>query len=82
MKVDLQREARRGRAARAELALVQEHIEERKQKLFGQFCDPRTQDELYLLREEAQALQRVEEFLEQLVITGDLADKSTETGEA
>jgi DNA-binding TFAR19-related protein (PDSD5 family) len=81
MKVDLQREARRGRAARAELALVQEHIEERKQKLFGQFCDPRSDEELYLLKEEAQALQRVEEFLEQLVITGELAEKSTE-GEA
>lgn len=81
MKVDLQREARRGRAARAELALVREHIEERKQKLFGQFCDPRSDDELYLLKEEAQALQRVEEFLEQLVITGELAEKSTE-GEA
>ena len=81
MKVDLQREARRGRAARAELALVQEHIEERKKRLFGQFCDPRSDDELYLLREEAQALQRVEDFLEQVIITGDLAEKSTE-GEA
>ena len=81
MEVDLQKEARRGRAARAELALVQEHIEERKQRLFGQFCDPRSDDELYLLREEAQALQRVEDFLEQVIITGDLAEKSTE-GEA
>ena len=81
MKVDLQREARRGRAARGELALVQEHIEERKQRLFGQCCDPRSEDELYLLREEAQALQRVEDFLEQVIITGDLAEKSTE-GEA
>jgi hypothetical protein len=81
VKVDLQREARRGRAARAELALIREHFEERKQKLFGHFCDPRTQDDLYLLREEAQALQRVEDFLEQVIITGDLAEKSTE-GEA
>ena len=35
MEVDLQKEARRGRAARAELALVKEHIEAEKQKLFG-----------------------------------------------
>ena len=81
MKVDLQKEVRRGRAARAELALVQEHIEEQKKKLFGQFCDPRSDDELYLIREEAQALQRVEEFLQQVIITGDLAQKTNE-GEA
>ena len=79
--MDLQKEQRRGRAARKELALVREHIEERKRKLFGEFCDPRTDDGLYLLREEAQALSRVEEFLEQAIITGELAEKSTE-GEA
>jgi len=55
---------------------VQEHIDQRKENLFGQFCDPRSDDELYLLREEAKALQRVEEFLEQLVITGDLAERT------
>ena len=76
--VDLQKEARRGRAARAELALVQEHIEEQKQKLFGQFCDPRHEEEVYVIREEAKALQRVEDFLESLVTTGELAEKSSE----
>jgi hypothetical protein len=81
VKVDLQREARRGRAARAELALVREHIDSERERLFNKFCDPRSDDELYLLREEAQALQRVEDFLEQVIITGDLAEKSTE-GEA
>ena len=79
--MDLQNEQRRGRLARAELALVSEHIQERKKKLFGEFCDPRNGDELYLLREEAKALSRVEEFLEQAIITGELAEKSTE-GEA
>ncbi len=78
MEVDLQKEARRGRAARAELALVQEHIEEQKQKLFGQFCDPRHEEEVYVIREEAKALQRVEDFLESLVTTGELAEKSNE----
>ena len=78
MKVDLQKEARRGRAARAELALVQEHIEEQKQRLFGQFCDPRHEEEVYVIREEAKALQRVEDFLESLVTTGELAEKSNE----
>ena len=78
MEVDLQREARRGRAARAELALVQEHLEEQKQKLFGQFCDPRHEEEVYLIREEAKALQRVEDFLAELVTTGELAEKTNE----
>ena len=64
MSDQLQRESRRGRAARAELALVQEHIEEQKQKLFGQFCDPRHEEEVFIIREEAKALQRVEDFLQ------------------
>ena len=76
--VDLQKEARRGRAARAELALVKEHIDEEKQRLFGQFCDPRNEEEIYVIREEAKALSRVEDFLNELVTTGELADKTTE----
>ena len=78
MEVDLQKEARRGRAARAELALVREHLEEEKQKLFGQFCDPRYEEEVYVIREEAKALQKVEDFLESLVTTGELAEKTNE----
>ena len=76
--MDLQKEARRGRAARAELALVKEHLEEEKQKLFGQFCDPRYEEEVYVIREEAKALQKVEDFLESLVTTGELAEKTKE----
>ena len=76
--MDLQKEQRRGRAARAELALVKEHLEERKQKLFGQFCNPLHEEEVYLIREEAKALQRVEDFLKELVITGDLAERTNE----
>ena len=78
MEVDLQKESRRGRAARAELALVKEHIEEEKQRLFGQFCDPRSEEEVYIIREEAKALQRMEDFLQELVTTGELADKTNE----
>jgi hypothetical protein len=78
MAVDLQKEAKRGRAARAELALVKEHLEEEKQKLFGQFCDPRYEEEVYVIREEAKALQKVEDFLESLVTTGELAEKTNE----
>ena len=74
--MDLQKEARRGRAARAELALVKEHLEEQKKRLFGQFCDPRYDEEVYVIREEAKALQRVEDYLNELVITGQLAEKS------
>ena len=76
--MDLQKEARRGRAARAELALVREHLDEEKQKLFGQFCDPRYEEEVYVIREEAKALQKVEDFLESLVTTGELAEKTNE----
>ena len=76
--MDLQKEARRGRAARAELALVKEHLEEEKQKLFVQFCDPRYEEEVYVIREEAKALQKVEDFLESLVTTGELAEKTNE----
>jgi hypothetical protein len=78
MEVDLQKESRRGRAAREELALVKEHLEEQKQKLFGQFCDPRHEEEVYVIREEAKALQKVEDFLNELVTTGELAEKSNE----
>ena len=78
MSDQLQKESRRGRAARAELALVQEHIEEQKQKLFGQFCDPRHEEEVFIIREEAKALQRVEDFLQELVTTGALAEKTEE----
>ena len=78
MEVDLQKEARRGRAARAELALVKEHIEAEKQKLFGHFCDPRSEEEVYVIREEAKALQRLEDFLNELVTTGELAEKTRE----
>lgn len=78
MEVDLVNESRRGRAARAELALVKEHLETEKQKLFGQFCDPRYEEEVYVVREQAKALQRVEEFLNELVTTGELAEKTNE----
>lgn len=78
MDVDLQKESRRGRAARAELALVKEHLEEQKQKLFGQFCNPLHDEEVYVIREEAKALQKVEDFLNELVTTGELAEKSNE----
>ena len=78
MEVDLVNESRRGRAARAELSLVKEHLDEEKQRLFGQFCDPRYEEEVYVVREQAKALQRVEEFLESLVTTGELAEKTNE----
>ena len=78
MDVDLQLESRRGRAARAELALVKEHLDAEKQRLFGQFCDPRSEEEVYVIKEEARALQRLEDFLESLVATGELAEKTNE----
>ena len=47
-----------------------------KQKLFGQFCDPHHEEEVYIIREEAKALQRMEDFLNELVTTGDLAQQT------
>ena len=76
--MDLEKEVRRGRAARAELALVKEHLENEKYRLFGEFCDPRNEDEVYLIKEEAKALQRLEDFLNELVTTGELADRTNE----
>ena len=76
--MDLEKESRRGRAARAELALVREHLENEKYRLFGEFCDPRNEEEVYLIKEEAKALQRLEDFLNELVTTGELADRTNE----
>jgi len=81
VKIDLQKEARRGRAARAELALVNEHLEGRAVDLFERFCSDVNGDETYLIREEAQALRRVQAYLEELVTTGKLAEKQLNEGE-
>jgi len=53
-------------------------LDEEKQRLFGQFCDPRYEEEVYVVREQAKALQRVEEFLNELGTTGELAEKTNE----
>ena len=74
----LVREARRGRQAQRELSLIEEHLEARKQELFEAFCDPRNQDELYDLKSQAIALTNLEEFLEELVTTGILAESQHE----
>ena len=76
MEVDLQLEARRGRAARAELALVKEHLDAERERLFGRFCDPRNEEEVFYIKEEARAISRLEEFLDSLVTTGELAEKT------
>ena len=78
MEVDLQLESRRGRAARAELALVKEHLDAERKRLFGRFCDPRETEEIYYIKEEARAISRLEEFLDSLVTTGELAEKTNE----
>ena len=53
-------------------------LEEQKRKLFGQFCNPLHEEEVYVIREEAKALQKVEDFLNELVTTGELAEKANE----
>ncbi len=66
-------EARKGRQAREQLDLVQEHIDSRRQQLFYKFCDPDMVDELYELKAEAVALTNLESYLKELVNTGTLA---------
>lgn len=66
-------EAARGREAAFQLDLVQEHLDSRRQSLYAQFCNPRMVDELYELKAEAVALTNLENYLKELVTTGQLA---------
>jgi len=50
--------------------------------LFEKFCDPRETEEVYFIREEAKALQRLEDFLQGLITTGELAEKTKEGDDA
>lgn len=77
MKVDLEKEIRRGRQAAEELSLVREHIEERSVALFERFCNAADDVEAYELRTEAQALRGVQAYLEELISTGKLAEKTS-----
>jgi hypothetical protein len=78
MEVDLQKEARRGREAQEDLSLLAEHIHGRQQELFGRFVTTSDEGEVYELREEARALQRLVNFLEELTMTGQLAERQLE----
>jgi len=72
------REARRGRQAKKELSLIEEHIEQRKWALFETFCSDRNQEDDYEIRSQAIALTNLEEYLQELVTTGILAEKQHE----
>ena len=72
------REARRGRQAKQELSLIEEHLEERKRALFDAFCNPRLDEGDYEIRSQAIALTNLENFLKELVTTGILAEKQHE----
>lgn len=72
------REARRGRQAQRELSLIEEHLEARKAELYEAFCNPRNQEELYDLKSQANALTNLQNFLEELVTTGKLAESQHE----
>lgn len=78
MAVDLQREARRGREAQEDLSLLGEHIRDRQQELFSRFVSTSDESEVYELREEARALQRLINFYEELTETGQLAETQLE----
>lgn len=78
MEVDLQREARRGRQAEEDLSLLGEHVRDRQRELFGRFISTNDESEVYELREEARALQRLVNFFEELTMTGQLAETQLE----
>jgi hypothetical protein len=78
MAVDLQKEARRGREAQQDLPLLEQHIRDRQQKLFSRFISTIDEGEVYTLREEARALERVINFFEELIETGQLAESQLE----
>ena len=75
MAVDLQREARRGREATEDLSLLEEHVRDRQWQLFSRFISTIDEGEVYTLREEARALERLINFYEELTETGQLAEK-------
>ena len=66
-------EAAKGREAAYQLSLVQEHLDSRRQSLYARFCDPQMVEELYELKAEAVALTNLEDYLKELVTTGQLA---------
>jgi hypothetical protein len=72
----LRLEERKGRQAREQLSLIDEFLESRKQALYSQFCNARTYldgEELVHLRSQVQAVANLEDYLEELVTTGQLA---------
>ena len=75
MAVDLQREARRGREAQEDLTLFQEHIQARQQELFERFVRVHDEGEIYIIREEARALERLINWYTELTETGQLAEQ-------
>ena len=78
MAVDLAKESRRGRQAEEDLTLLGEHIRDRQQELFSRFVSTSDGSEVYELREEARALQRLINFYEELTATGQLAETQLE----
>ena len=76
--VDLQREARRGREAQEDISLLDEHVRDRQWQLFSRFVSTIDEGEVYSLREEARALQRLINFYEELTETGQLAEQQLE----
>jgi hypothetical protein len=78
MEVDLQREARRGREALEDLTLFEEHVRARQQELFERFVRVHDEGEIYHIREEARALERLINWYTELTETGQLAESQLE----
>ena len=70
-------ELRRARLAKAELNLVGEFLDKRRQELYEHFIRAMPSEDLHVIHTEATALTRLEEYLQSLVNGGKLiqADK-------
>lgn len=70
--MDAEKELKRAKLAKTELALCGEFLEQRRQELFEQFVSTMPTEDLHELHTEARALTRLEQYLESLVNSGKL----------
>lgn len=76
--MDAEEKEKRGKLAKNNLSMVQEHLDAKREELFQRFIDPRNVDELFELRADAAALTNLENFLQELVNSGKLAKANTQ----
>lgn len=76
--MDAEKELKRAKLAKTELALCGEFLQVRRQELFEQFVSAMPTEDLHELHTEARALTRLEMYLESLVNSGKLLQATKE----